>query len=190
MCGKPLFATVSLSLAPRLTARTEMTNRTVENIVTGAFTPLLAKHSTSFSLIDRISIGVHRMQRDRGRTLCSRQNASCFRRNRFSATTAVQDRSHTWNLRPSCGQWTDDIGALRLCFPPIGSRCCRCPNRWIDPVLVSNPTVPVAGVGRDSGLQSLQSGGSASVAVRLPSDKPKCRPTVADSFLSVQDRYN
>ena len=33
------------------------------NIVTGAFTPVLAKHSKSFSLIDCISVGVDRMQR-------------------------------------------------------------------------------------------------------------------------------
>ena len=34
------------------------------NIVTGAFTPVLAKHSKSFSLIDCISVGVDRMQRN------------------------------------------------------------------------------------------------------------------------------
>ena len=34
------------------------------NIVTGAFTPVLAKHSKSFSLIDCISAGVDRMQRN------------------------------------------------------------------------------------------------------------------------------
>jgi len=33
------------------------------NIVTAAFTPVLAKHSKSFSLIDCISVGVDRMQR-------------------------------------------------------------------------------------------------------------------------------
>jgi hypothetical protein len=33
------------------------------NIVAGGFTPVLAKHSKSFSLIDRISVGVDRMQR-------------------------------------------------------------------------------------------------------------------------------
>jgi len=32
-------------------------------IVSGAFTPVLAKHSKSFSLIDCISVGVDRMQR-------------------------------------------------------------------------------------------------------------------------------
>jgi len=30
-------------------------------IVTGAFTPVLAKHSKSFSLIDCVSVGVDRM---------------------------------------------------------------------------------------------------------------------------------
>jgi hypothetical protein len=34
------------------------------NIVSGAFTPVLAKHSKSFSLIDCISVGVDRMQRN------------------------------------------------------------------------------------------------------------------------------
>lgn len=34
------------------------------NIVPGAFTPVLAKHSKSFSLIDCISVGVDRMQRN------------------------------------------------------------------------------------------------------------------------------
>ena len=34
----------------------------VGNIVPGVFTPVLAKHSKSFSLIDCISVGVDRMQ--------------------------------------------------------------------------------------------------------------------------------
>ena len=34
------------------------------DIVTGVFTPVLAKHSKSFSLIDCISVGVDRMQRN------------------------------------------------------------------------------------------------------------------------------
>jgi hypothetical protein len=34
------------------------------NVVTGVFTPVLAKHSKSFSLIDCISVGVDRMQRN------------------------------------------------------------------------------------------------------------------------------
>ena len=34
----------------------------VGNIVPGAFTPVLAKHSTSFSLEDALSFGVDRMQ--------------------------------------------------------------------------------------------------------------------------------
>lgn len=32
------------------------------SIVPGGFTPVLAKHSKSFSLVDRISVGVDRMQ--------------------------------------------------------------------------------------------------------------------------------
>jgi hypothetical protein len=34
------------------------------NIVPGAFTPVLAKHSKSFSLLDSISVGIDRMQRN------------------------------------------------------------------------------------------------------------------------------
>lgn len=33
-------------------------------LVPGVFSPVLAKHSKSFSLIDRISLGVDRMQRN------------------------------------------------------------------------------------------------------------------------------
>jgi hypothetical protein len=36
----------------------------VGNIVPGVFTPVLAKHSKSFSLIDCVSVGVDRMQRN------------------------------------------------------------------------------------------------------------------------------
>jgi hypothetical protein len=42
--------------------RTEHQN--LGNIVAGVFTPVLAKHSKSFSLIDCISVGVDRMQRN------------------------------------------------------------------------------------------------------------------------------
>ena len=34
------------------------------DVVPGVFTPVLAKHSKSFSLIDCISVGVDRMQRN------------------------------------------------------------------------------------------------------------------------------
>ncbi len=36
----------------------------IGEIVIGVFTPVLAKHSKSFSLIDCISVGVDRMQRN------------------------------------------------------------------------------------------------------------------------------
>ena len=39
----------------------------IRNIVSGAFTSVLAKHSKSFSLIDCIAVGVDRMQRNRYR---------------------------------------------------------------------------------------------------------------------------
>ena len=38
--------------------------RELGNIVTGVFTPVLARHSKSFSLINCISVGVDRMQRN------------------------------------------------------------------------------------------------------------------------------
>ncbi len=39
-------------------------NSKLGHIVPGVFTPVLAKHSKSFSLIDCISVGVDRMQRN------------------------------------------------------------------------------------------------------------------------------
>lgn len=38
------------------------------NVVSGVFTPVLAKHSKSFLLVDCISVGVDRMQRKQNRT--------------------------------------------------------------------------------------------------------------------------
>jgi hypothetical protein len=38
--------------------------RNLGNIVSGAFTPVLAKHLKSFSLIDCTSVGVDRMRRN------------------------------------------------------------------------------------------------------------------------------
>jgi len=40
------------------------TRETFANIVSGAFTPVLAKHTTSFNLIDTLSVGVDRIQRN------------------------------------------------------------------------------------------------------------------------------
>jgi hypothetical protein len=36
----------------------------IGNIATGVFTPVLAKHSKSFSLLDSVSVGIDRMQRN------------------------------------------------------------------------------------------------------------------------------
>ncbi|MGA9392946.1 MAG: hypothetical protein WBV69_21125 [Candidatus Sulfotelmatobacter sp.] len=51
---------------PRLSASwvLNLTGTEISNIVPGVFTPVLAKHSKSFSLIDCISVGVDRMQRN------------------------------------------------------------------------------------------------------------------------------
>jgi hypothetical protein len=40
------------------------TSNTFANIVTGVFTPVLAKHTKSFNLIDTLSVGVDRIQRN------------------------------------------------------------------------------------------------------------------------------
>src|SRR5260370_31331965 len=45
-------------------ARNDAGTRHFVRIVSGVFTPVLAKHSRSFSLIDCISVGVDRMQRN------------------------------------------------------------------------------------------------------------------------------
>jgi hypothetical protein len=44
--------------------RDVITASKIGDIATGVFTPVLAKHSKSFSLIDCISVGVDRMQRN------------------------------------------------------------------------------------------------------------------------------
>src|SRR5260370_3262021 len=51
------------SPAPGLALKPTM-NSKLGNIVSAAFTPVLVKHSKSFSLIDCISVGVDRMQRN------------------------------------------------------------------------------------------------------------------------------
>jgi hypothetical protein len=50
--------------AGRFISRQQRTAVPVCNVVPGAFTPVLAKHSKSFSLIDCISVGVDRIQRN------------------------------------------------------------------------------------------------------------------------------
>ncbi len=43
---------------------TQRKHQRLVDIVSGVFTPVLAKHSKSFSLVDCISVGVDRMQRN------------------------------------------------------------------------------------------------------------------------------
>src|ERR1700688_1394864 len=71
----------------------------------------------------------------------------------------------------------------------FGSRCRRCPNRWIDRFWFQ-PDHAAAVHTAISELQSLQSGRSASIATRPPYDNLKRLPAIADSLLSVQDQYN
>jgi hypothetical protein len=40
------------------------TRKTFANIVSGEFTPVLAKHTKSFNLVDTLSVGVDRSQRN------------------------------------------------------------------------------------------------------------------------------
>jgi hypothetical protein len=56
-----------------------------EHIVSGVFTPVLAKHSKSFSLIDCISVGVDRMQRDFEPT---RKQVEAWQRSELTEVTA------------------------------------------------------------------------------------------------------
>ena len=55
------------------------------NIVPGVFTPVLAKHSKSFSLIDYISVGVDRMQRNFERM---RKQVETWQRSELTDVTA------------------------------------------------------------------------------------------------------
>ena len=57
---------VTLGACRNLSAKLQLRNRRAGlcHIVSGVFTPVLAKHSKSFSLIDCISVGVDRMQRN------------------------------------------------------------------------------------------------------------------------------
>src|SRR5207244_504750 len=57
-------ARVSQCCRRRRTGRVWQPSDSFGNIVAGAFTPVLAKHSKSFSLVDPISVGVDRMQRN------------------------------------------------------------------------------------------------------------------------------
>jgi hypothetical protein len=51
-------------LAPAVQLRPGHHHSSIGDIVAGVFTPVLAKHLKSFSLIDCISVGVDRMQRN------------------------------------------------------------------------------------------------------------------------------
>src|SRR5713226_1495325 len=55
---------LDLSPLPLLPSHWQIAAVQLSNIVTGVFAPVLAKHSKSFSLIDCISVGVDRMQRN------------------------------------------------------------------------------------------------------------------------------
>ena len=62
-----------------------LTPRQFGSIVSSAFTPVLAKHSKSFSLIDCISVGVDRMQRS---FEPMRKQVEAWQRNELTDVTA------------------------------------------------------------------------------------------------------
>lgn len=62
-----------------------MRPRTLENIVPGVFTPVLAKHSKSFSLVDCVSVGVDRMQQN---FEPMRKQVEAWQRSEFTDATA------------------------------------------------------------------------------------------------------
>jgi hypothetical protein len=61
---RPLFLHPGLQANGSRLLGSDFTTWQFGNIVPGVFTPVLAKHSKSFSLIDCISVGVDRMQRN------------------------------------------------------------------------------------------------------------------------------
>ena len=62
------------------------------NIVSGVYAPVLAKHSKSFSLIDCISVGVDRIQRN-------------FEPNKLSLASRSHSEPHEWHR-----QWLVNAG--------------------------------------------------------------------------------
>jgi DNA-binding XRE family transcriptional regulator len=48
----------------RMAQQVSTTRKTFANIVSGEFTPVLAKHTKSFNLVDTLSVGVDRIQRN------------------------------------------------------------------------------------------------------------------------------
>jgi hypothetical protein len=58
--GEPRFKILSHQLAAHSAANSSL----LGNIVSGVFTPVLAKHSTKFSVVDSLAIGVDRIQRN------------------------------------------------------------------------------------------------------------------------------
>lgn len=72
--GKPLIRPLTVGCSPRFDGRSAAQLASIAwsprlvkaicRIVSGVFTPVLAKHSKSFSLIDCVSVGVDRMQRN------------------------------------------------------------------------------------------------------------------------------
>ena len=65
--------------------RCRSSRRVFRNIVAGVFQPVLAKHSKNFSLVDAISVGVDRMQRN---FEPMRQQVETWRQTELSTVTA------------------------------------------------------------------------------------------------------
>jgi hypothetical protein len=75
----------SLSRDAQITNDVDLTDVDFGDIVSGVFTPVLAKHSKSFSLIDCISVGVDRMQRNFDPT---RKQVEAWQRSELMGVTA------------------------------------------------------------------------------------------------------
>jgi hypothetical protein len=81
----------------------------VSNIVSGVYIPVFAKHSSSFSLVDCISVGVNRMQRKLEPT------------RRQSMVSPLEPGLRPTNrLRGSWPDWYPEVGQYsRMCPLPL-----------------------------------------------------------------------
>jgi hypothetical protein len=126
------------------------------NIVPGVFTPVLAKHSKSFSLIDCISVGVDRMQRNfepkyeefRPRTIWSLSNAftSAFKEldpiPQFKATAKLAE--FRFALDHPCGRASPAWGEKRYLNSNLAVYCQIHPKPWFDTSAASSLSVPAS----------------------------------------------
>jgi hypothetical protein len=108
----------------RLQTIAALRTRELGNIVTGVFTPVLARHSKSFSLINCISVGVDRMQRN---FEPMRKQVEGWQRSKLMDVTAkvviyeafVEGRRKLPNILPaSCMTFTSYVAQRFMWRPP------------------------------------------------------------------------